>query len=55
MPQRHLAEKVIANWETGLTTLTQKLEKDEEKATPGSYGWAALAAWRDCIVPEKTG
>ena len=47
MPQRQTAEKVIRDYEAGLTILAQAIEAEEPR--PASYGAQALDAWRDCI------
>ena len=48
MPKPELAERVVKDWERGLSQLAQNLEKGKMTEL-GSYGDQALAVWRGCI------
>ena len=47
MPQKQIADKVVNDYEAGLTILAQAIEAQAPK--PKSYGQQALDAWRECI------
>ena len=47
MPQRQIAERIVKDYEAGLTILAQAIEAKAPKA--GGYDAEALDAWRRCI------
>ena len=49
MPRDELADRVVKNWEAGLSQLAENLEK-KGMTQPGSYGHQALGVWRECTA-----
>ena len=48
MPKAELVDRVVKDWEAGLSQLAEGLEK-QKVTKPGSYKEQALRIWRECI------